>query len=90
MSDRGHQHVLTSYVEAVLGRAVHFGGCIEALDRLTHDAELAVGLASKALVLQDAIENGYGCIDFLRGHEPYKYDLGGVDRNVYRCLVTRT
>ena len=52
-------------------------------------ASLAVGLASKALCLRDAIESGGRCVDFLRGHEPYKYDLGGKDRAVYRCLIRR-
>jgi CelD/BcsL family acetyltransferase involved in cellulose biosynthesis len=50
---------------------------------------LAVGLASKALCLREAIESGYQRIDFLRGHEPYKYDLGGKDRTIYRVVVRR-
>ncbi len=53
-------------------------------------ASLAVGLVSKALCLRDAIESGHHCVDFLRGHEPYKYDLGGKDQTVYRCVVRRT
>lgn len=52
-------------------------------------ASLAAGLASKALCLRDAIESGRRCVDFLRGDEPYKYDLGGKDRTVYRCLIRR-
>jgi CelD/BcsL family acetyltransferase involved in cellulose biosynthesis len=52
-------------------------------------ASLSVGLASKALCLRDAIESGYRRVDFLRGHEPYKYDLGGRDQTIYRCVVRR-
>lgn len=52
-------------------------------------AQLAVGLASKAYCLRDAIECGRRAVDFLRGHEPYKYDLGGRDRAVYRCIIRR-
>lgn len=52
-------------------------------------AHLSVGLLSKALVLQKAIEEGKKRFDFLRGPEPYKYDLGAVDRRVYRCIVRR-
>ncbi|MDP3769133.1 MAG: GNAT family N-acetyltransferase, partial [Dehalococcoidia bacterium] len=52
-------------------------------------ASLAVGLVSKALCLRNAIELGRHCVDFLRGDEAYKYDLGGRDQHVYRCLVRR-
>ncbi len=52
-------------------------------------AGLAVGLASKAFCVRDAIESGCARADFLRGKEPYKYDLGGRDRQVYRCLIRR-
>ena len=50
----------------------------------------SVGLLSKALALQRAIERGYKRFDFLRGHEHYKYDLGAKDVNVYRCVIRRT
>lgn len=50
---------------------------------------LAVGLISKALVVKDAIEQGRRAVDFLRGTERYKYDLGAHDVQVYRCTVTR-
>ena len=52
-------------------------------------SSLSVGLVSKALCLQWAIENGKQCIDFLRGNEPYKYDLGAKDQEIYRLLVRR-
>lgn len=53
-------------------------------------AYLSVGLLSKALALRKAIEEGKRRFDFLRGPEPYKYDLGATDRPVYRCTVRRT
>ncbi len=49
----------------------------------------AVGLMSKALLVKDAIEAGRTHVDFLRGAENYKYDLGGKDRQVYRMVLTR-
>jgi len=52
-------------------------------------ASLAVGLLSKALALEQAIAEGKRCFDFLRGAESYKYDLGGKDLAVYRCIVRR-
>lgn len=52
-------------------------------------ASLAVGLLSKALCLRDAIEQGRQCLDFLRGTESYKYDLGARDQRIYRCLIGR-
>lgn len=52
-------------------------------------SSLSVGLLSKVLCLEAAIEEGKACLDFLRGSEPYKYDLGGRDLPIYRCLVRR-
>jgi CelD/BcsL family acetyltransferase involved in cellulose biosynthesis len=52
-------------------------------------SSLSVGLVSKALCLQWAIENGKHCLDFLRGNEPYKYDLGAQDQQIYRLHVSR-
>jgi CelD/BcsL family acetyltransferase involved in cellulose biosynthesis len=48
-----------------------------------------VGLMSKALLLKDAVESGRTCVDFLRGDEAYKYDLGGTDQQVYHLTLTR-
>lgn len=53
-------------------------------------SSLSVGILSKALSLRRAIEEGKRHYDFLRGAEPYKYDLGGKDMPVYRCIVRRT
>src|SRR3990172_1767344 len=52
-------------------------------------SSLSVGLVSKALCLRWAIENGKKGIDFLRGDEAYKYDLGARDRQIYRLVVRR-
>jgi CelD/BcsL family acetyltransferase involved in cellulose biosynthesis len=52
-------------------------------------ASASVGLVSKAFALKAAIAEGKCCYDFLRGHEPYKYDLGGRDLEVLRCTLTR-
>ncbi len=48
-----------------------------------------VGLMSKTLLIKDAIEQGRSCVDFLRGDEAYKYDLGGKDQQVYRIVLTK-
>ena len=53
-------------------------------------SSLAVGLLSKALTLRQAIEEGKRCFDFLRGAEAYKYDLGGKDMEVHRCILRRS
>jgi CelD/BcsL family acetyltransferase involved in cellulose biosynthesis len=52
-------------------------------------SSLSVGLVSKALCLRWAIENGKKGIDFLRGNEPYKYDLGATDQQIFRLRVSR-
>ncbi len=52
-------------------------------------ASLSVGLLSKALALKRAIELGVKRFDFLRGAEPYKYDLGAKDVRVHRCVIRR-
>jgi len=50
----------------------------------------SVGLLLKALCIKDAIEEGLPYFDFLRGDEPYKYDLGGKDQVLYRMVVKRS
>ena len=52
-------------------------------------SSLSVGLVSKALCVQWAIENGMTGLDFLRGDEPYKYDLGAKDQEIYRIRLSR-
>ena len=50
----------------------------------------SVGLLLHALCVKDAIEEGKTYFDFLRGPEPYKYDLGGKDRTLYQMVVRRS
>lgn len=52
-------------------------------------AQHSVGLALKAFCIQDAIAQGKRKVDFLRGPEPYKYDLGAQDVPVYRLRLTK-
>lgn len=47
-------------------------------------AYLSPGLILKVLLIKRAIEYGKKRFDFLRGRERYKYDLGGVKRNLYK------
>jgi len=49
----------------------------------------SVGLVSKAMAMQRCVEDGLAAVDFLRGAEPYKYDLGGQDRIVRQLWVRR-
>ena len=50
----------------------------------------SVGLLLKAMCVRDAIEEGKTYFDFLRGPEPYKYDLGGINRTLYQMVVRRS
>jgi len=52
-------------------------------------AGLSVGLLSKVMLLERAIDDCRCRFDFLRGAEPYKYDLGAKDVNVYRAMIRR-
>ncbi|MBE0605380.1 MAG: GNAT family N-acetyltransferase, partial [Deltaproteobacteria bacterium] len=49
--------------------------------------EAQPGLVLIARCIEDALGEGAPEYDFLRGTERYKYDLGGVDRVVYRVTV---
>ena len=55
----------------------------------TQFASLSVGLLLKVLCLKDAIEQRKGRFDFLRGSEPYKYDLGAQDTRLYKLEICR-
>jgi len=46
------------------------------------------GLVLIARCIEQAISEGAAEYDFLRGTERYKYDLGGVDRAVFRVTVS--
>ncbi len=50
----------------------------------------SVGLILHAMCVKDAIEQGVGYFDFLRGPEPYKAHLGGRQKSLYRMVVKRT
>jgi CelD/BcsL family acetyltransferase involved in cellulose biosynthesis len=50
---------------------------------------LSLGIASHAFALRDAIAQGFRTYDLLRGDEPYKYDLGGVDRWLWKLEAVR-
>ncbi len=49
--------------------------------------ELSPGIVLMARLIEHAIKEGREVFDFLRGIEPYKYDLGGRDTVVYRMTV---
>lgn len=49
----------------------------------------SVGIALHAADIRQAIEEGREWYDFLRGTEPYKYDLGGKDSPIYNLVVRR-
>ena len=50
---------------------------------------LSLGIASHAYAVRDAIAQGFKVYDLLRGDEPYKYDLGAVDRWLWRLEAVR-
>ena len=52
-------------------------------------ASLSVGLLLKVFCLKEAIVEVKRRFDFLRGAEPYKYDLGAQDVPIYRCVISR-
>ena len=52
-------------------------------------ASLSVGLLCKAFCIRDGILEGKKHFDFLRGAESYKYDLGGQDVPIYRCVISK-
>lgn len=49
---------------------------------------LSVGLLSKVLCLKESIQKGMIRWNFLKGAEPYKYQLGGQEVPLYNCLIT--
>jgi CelD/BcsL family acetyltransferase involved in cellulose biosynthesis len=51
---------------------------------------LSLGIASHAFAVRDAIAQGFKIYDLLRGNEPYKYDLGAVDRWLWRLEAVRS
>ena len=75
--------------------AVLFGFAYEgtlALYNAAYDpnlAPLSVGIACAAYAIRSAIAEGLRTYDFLRGGEPYKYDLGGADHWLLRFEASR-
>jgi CelD/BcsL family acetyltransferase involved in cellulose biosynthesis len=53
----------------------------------SHFRSLSVGLLSKVLSIQEAIQAGKKKYDFLKGSEAYKRRLGGKPVALYRCRV---
>lgn len=51
--------------------------------------EMSAGLASKVLCIRDAAERGMARVNFLRGDEPYKFQLGGKAEIVQRAALRR-
>lgn len=47
------------------------------------------GIVLTAFLIQHSIEAGREAFDFLRGDEPYKYQLGGVDTSIHQLLIQR-
>ncbi len=52
-------------------------------------ASLSAGLMVKVFCLREGITEGKRRFDLLRGDEPYKYDLGGQEVPIYRCVISR-
>jgi len=55
-----------------------------------HFSHLSVGLLCKVLCLKESIEKGKKKWNFLKGGEPYKYQLGGQEVPLYSCQITIT
>jgi CelD/BcsL family acetyltransferase involved in cellulose biosynthesis len=49
---------------------------------------LSVGLLCKVLCLKESIEKGRKRWNFLKGGEPYKYQLGGQEVPLHSCQIT--
>ena len=89
--------VLRLYVMSVSGEAAAMVLCFVARNQLLlynsgyapKFRDLSAGLASKVLCIRDAVERGMSSVNFLRGEEPYKYDLGGKDAVVRLLRLTR-
>ncbi|HLB24104.1 MAG TPA: GNAT family N-acetyltransferase [Dehalococcoidia bacterium] len=94
MADAGMLRLYALYLDDVPVAMVHnldVGGTLYMYNSGYDPAysHYAVGLMSKALLVRDAIESGRTRVDFMRGDESYKYDLGGKDRHVYRVLLEK-
>jgi CelD/BcsL family acetyltransferase involved in cellulose biosynthesis len=52
------------------------------------DGRMSPGVVLLARCVEDAIRSGFREYDLLRGRERYKYDMGGLDRIVYRATIS--
>ncbi len=50
-------------------------------------SSLSPGIAAKAFYIRDSIEKDKRVFNFLKGSEPYKYQLGGKEVPIYRCQI---
>ncbi|MBN1680535.1 MAG: GNAT family N-acetyltransferase [Anaerolineae bacterium] len=50
---------------------------------------LSPGIVLLARLIKHAIEQEREAFDFLRGNEPYKYDMGGHDTQIYQLVVKK-
>ena len=67
-----------NYLDKVRGEVLfHVGGRDDAVK------DLSSGLMLQAHCIRWAIANGFKRFDFTIGNEPYKYSLGGVDREIF-------
>ena len=94
MADEGMLRLYSLTLDGVVVAMVHnldVGGTLYMYNSGYDPAysHYAVGLMSKAMLVRDAIEAGRTCVDFMRGDESYKYDLGGKDRLVFRVVLKR-
>ena len=88
---------LRLYVMSVSGEAAAMVLCFVARNQLLlynsgyapKFRDLSAGLASKVLCICDAVERGMTSVNFLRGDEPYKYELGGKDAVVKLLRLNR-
>jgi CelD/BcsL family acetyltransferase involved in cellulose biosynthesis len=77
--------------DAAVVFAFAYGGTF-ALYNAAYDpalAPLSVGIACHAYAIRAAIDEGLRTYDFLRGGEPYKYDLGATDHWLVRLEASR-
>ena len=47
------------------------------------------GLLNHAFAIKRSIEKKYDVFDFMRGNERYKYDLGGIDKQLYTVIIKK-
>ena len=47
----------------------------------------AAGMAAHGKIIEWAIKNKYKKVDYLRGDERYKYDLGAKDQQLYQLTI---